>query len=215
MKSYLVKSPAVFKWMFPKRIWSIPNNTNTVYLTFDDGPIPEVTPWVLDTLKQFNAKATFFCIGENVQKHSAIFKSVLEEGHAIGNHTFHHLNGWKTPTEEYINNSEKFEEILNQVQNDSTSTKKLFRPPYGKMTSKQAHSLQKLGYKIIMWDVLSADFDPSISKEQCLKNVIKNTKKGSIIVFHDSVKAGEKLLFALPKVLEYFSEKGFSFKKIN
>lgn len=216
MKSYLVKSPAVFKWMFPKRIWSLPNNTNTVYLTFDDGPIPEITPWVLDTLKQFKAKATFFCIGDNVQKHKSILKSVLDEGHAIGNHTFHHLNGWKTPSEEYIINSEKFEEILKhmQVQNNTTSTKKLFRPPYGKMTSKQAHSLQKLGYKIIMWDVLSADFDTSIPEEECLQNVLKKIKPGSIVVFHDSIKAEKRMKYVLPKVLDFIYKNGMNCNKI-
>lgn len=215
MKPYLVKSPTVLKWLFPKRIWSLPNNLNSVYITFDDGPIPEVTPWVLDTLSRFKAKATFFCIGDNVQKHPLIYNRLLKEGHATGNHTFNHLNGWKTSTEDYSINCEKFEEILNLVQDDKSSINTLFRPPYGKITSKQASILQKKGYSICMWDVLSADFDASISEEKCLQNVLKNIQPGSIIVFHDSLKAEKRLKYVLPKVLDYIYTNGLNSNKIS
>jgi peptidoglycan/xylan/chitin deacetylase (PgdA/CDA1 family) len=215
VKPYLVKSPTVLKWLFPKRIWSLPNNLNSVYITFDDGPIPEVTPWVLDTLSRFKAKATFFCIGDNVQKHPLIYNRLLKEGHATGNHTFNHLNGWKTSTEDYSINCEKFEEILNLVQDDKSSINTLFRPPYGKITSKQASILQKKGYSICMWDVLSADFDASISEEKCLQNVLKNIEPGSIIVFHDSLKAEKRLKYVLPKVLDYIYTNGLNSNKIS
>ena len=215
MKPYLVKSPTVLKWLFPKRIWSLPNNLNSVYITFDDGPIPEITPWVLDTLSQFKAKATFFCIGDNVQKHPLIYNRLVKEGHATGNHTFNHLNGWKTSTEDYSINCEKFEEILNLVQDDKFSINTLFRPPYGKITSKQASILQKKGYSICMWDVLSADFDASISEEKCLQNVLKNIQPGSIIVFHDSLKAEKRLKYVLPKVLDYIYTNGLNSNKIS
>ncbi len=214
MKPYLVKSPAILKWMFPKWIWFLPNKTNTVYLTFDDGPIPEVTPWVLDILKQFNAKATFFCIGENVQKHPLIFNRILKEEHAIGNHTYNHLNGWKTSTSDYILNAEMFEDKLKPAKEDTSNNKLLFRPPFGKINQKQSEILQKKGYSIIMWNVLSADFDVSISEEKCLQNVLKNIKAGSIIVFHDSIKAEKKLKYVLPKVLSYIYSNGMNCKKI-
>ena len=228
MKSYLVKTPKFVQRIFPERVWAFPNNNNFVYLTFDDGPIPEVTPWVLETLKKHQAKATFFCIGDNIKKHPEVFKQVISEEHSVGNHTFNHLNGWKTETEEYIKNCGEFHEILRSCLplNDkfnSTSysefkiqnSELLFRPPFGKMTSKQFKILQQKGYKIIMWDVLSADFDNSISKEKCLQNVLKNLESGSIIVFHDSLKAETKLKYVLPKVLEYIKERGFICKAIS
>ncbi|MFK5983658.1 MAG: polysaccharide deacetylase family protein [Flavobacteriaceae bacterium] len=226
MKSYLVKTPQFVQRIFPERVWAFPNNNNDVYLTFDDGPIPEVTPWVLSLLKKHQAKATFFCIGDNISKHPTIFQQVISEGHSIGNHTFNHLNGWKTNTEEYIGNCVTFEEILKRVQDDKTSSilhskfriqnsELLFRPPFGKMTSKQAAILQQKGYRIIMWDVLSADFDSSISKEKCLENVINNLQSGSIIVFHDSLKAEEKLRYVLPKMLKHLKENGLNCQPIN
>jgi len=203
----LVKTSKIFQRFYPKRIWAFPKDTNAVFLSFDDGPIPEVTPWVLDILKEHNAKATFFCIGENIKKHPEIFKRIISEGHSIGNHTFNHLNGWKTKTEDYIQNCFKYEKILKRVQDDnstlSTLHASLFRPPYGKLTSKQSKVLQKKGYKIIMWDVLSGDFNNTVSKEKDLEKTLKNIEPGSIVVFHDSLKAEEKLSYMLPKVLEY------------
>lgn len=198
--------------MYPERIWSIQNDYPKVYLTFDDGPIPEITPWVLDLLKENHAEATFFCIGENVNKYPLIFKRIIEEGHAIGNHTYNHINGWNTNVDDYIQNCERFDEILKQkCKNISTRSKflseKLFRPPYGKLTSKQSKSLRKKGYTICMWDLLSGDFSQKTSPEKCLNNVIKHILPGNIIVFHDSLKAEKNLRYALPKILDFICDK--------
>lgn len=206
----MVRTPKFVHRLFPKRIWAFPNSKNSVYLTFDDGPIPEVTTWVIEILKQYKAKATFFCIGDNVNKHPNVFQQIIEDGHSIGNHTYHHLNGWNTKTKYYINNCEKCEDSLNRVQDNKSPIKtqeseinNLFRPPFGKLTLKQSKNLQKKGFHIIMWDVLSADFDTEISNEKYLENVLKNIQPGSIVVFHDSLKSNEKLRYVLPKVLDY------------
>lgn len=207
--------PRFIQRLYPERIWAFSRAKNSVYLTFDDGPIPEVTPWVLNELKKHQAKATFFCIGNNIQKHPEVLKSVISEGHTVGNHTYNHLNGWKTKTSKYIENTEKAsKQILNTIKQISGMDQKsfgskLFRPPYGRITSKQAKILQKKGYKIVMWDIISFDYDASISKEKCLQNVLKNIKPGSVVVFHDSLKAEKNLRYTLPKVLRYISEKGW------
>ena len=203
-----VKSPWIFKRLFPNYVWDIPTNDKVLYLTFDDGPTPKITDWTLDVLKEYNAKATFFCIGNNIEKHPVIFERIATEGHAIGNHTFNHPKGWKTPIEAYLNEVSKTQRLM-----DSKS-QKLFRPPYGQITKSQGRSLIAEGYKIIMWDVLAFDWKDSISKEQCYQNVITKATPGSIIVFHDSIKASERMQFALPKVLDYFSEKGYEFRRI-
>ncbi len=213
MSFYLTRTPTFFDQLFSNYRWRFKTIKKEIYLTFDDGPIPEVTEFVLDELKKVNAKATFFCIGENVEKNSTIFNRIITEKHAVGNHTYNHLNGWKTQTKNYLTNVSKAERTF-QLYNFPTFQPKLFRPPYGKIKRSQAKAIQRKGYKIIMWDVLSADFDATISKEQCLQNVLKNTKNGSIIVFHDSIKARKNLVFTLPKVLRYFSEKGYVFKAI-
>jgi len=213
VKLRLVTVPKFVQRIFPKRIWALPNKENNVYLTFDDGPIPEVTPWVLDILKQYNAKATFFCIGDNIKKHPEIFNRILAEGHTVGNHTFHHFNGWKTSTQHYFDNVSLFEKELTRHSSFVPRTS-LFRPPYGKITSKQARLLQQNGYKIVMWSVLSYDYDASVSEEQCLQNVLQNIQSGSIIVFHDSIKAQKNLRYVLPEVLEYCIENKFSLNKI-
>lgn len=203
MKTYLVKTPKFVHRLFPKRVWAFPNSKNSVYLTFDDGPIPIVTPWVIKVLKQYKSKATFFCIGHNVTKHENIFQQIIEEGHSIGNHTYHHLNGWSTKTKDYINNCEKCEDNLNRVKDYKSKSNPLFRPPFGKLTLKQSKTLQERGFHIIMWDVLSADFDAKISNKKCLENVLKNIQPGSIVVFHDSLKSYDKLRYVLPKVLDF------------
>ncbi|WP_271423597.1 polysaccharide deacetylase family protein [Aequorivita sinensis] len=207
--------PRFIQRLYPERIWAFSHAKNSVYLTFDDGPIPEVTPWVLNELKKHQAKATFFCIGNNIQKHPEVLKSVISEDHTVGNHTYNHLNGWKTKTSNYIENTEKAsKQILNTIKQISGMDQKsfgskLFRPPYGRITSKQAKIIQKKGYKIVMWDIISFDYDASISKEKCLQNVLKNIKPGSVVVFHDSLKAEKNLRYTLPKVLRYISEKGW------
>jgi len=207
MKPYLVKTPSLVKFIFRNWVWSFSKKEKAIYLTFDDGPTPEITEWTLDQLNKYNAKATFFCIGKNVLQHPEIFQKIIDNNHSIGNHTHNHLHGLKTTTADYLDN-------INKAELAFQKKPKLFRPPYGKLSFSQAKQIRKKGYKIVMWDVLSADFDTSISKEECLKNVIKYTSNGSIIVFHDSVKASEKLKFVLPQLLEYYTSKGFLFKGI-
>ena len=210
---YLTKTPRLIQRIFKNYTWRFSLDKKEIYLTFDDGPTPEITEFVLNELQKHNAKATFFCIGKNIKNHPEIFQRIISDEHSIGNHTQNHLNGWKNNTKDYINNVLEVEKTL-QLLNLQTFNLKLFRPPYGKIKRNQARKLRDLGYKIIMWNVLSADFDTSITKEKCLENVLKNTTNGSIIVFHDSIKAAEKLKYTLPKVLEYYSKKGFTFKAI-
>lgn len=195
----------------PSLLWNMPRNSKTIYLTFDDGPNPQITPWVLKTLNDYQAKATFFCVGENISKYPDVFQQLISEKHSFGNHTYNHLNGWKTSTPLYLENVSKAEAVITRF-SKNTENIKLFRPPYGKIKASQAKRLQLLNYKIVMWDALSADFDPTISKEECFKNIVENCKAGSIVVFHDSDKASEKLKTILPRILQYYSEKGFDFK---
>ena len=204
---YFVKTPVWLKKLYNNYVWDIKTTEKQLYLSFDDGPHPDVTPFVLDTLKKYNATATFFCIGKNVNAFPTIYQRILNEGHAVGNHTNNHLNGWKTQDEIYLDN------ILLA---DKTMQSLWFRPPYGRITRSQFKKLHaaKKDVKVIMWDVLSGDFDLRISKEKCLKNVLKHSVSGSIIVFHDSEKANERMSYALPEALKYFSEKGYVFKKI-
>ncbi|MBK8599155.1 MAG: polysaccharide deacetylase family protein [Flavobacterium sp.] len=203
---YWIKTNRLIKLIFSNYVWDIPTVEKKVYLTFDDGPTPEITAWVLNQLKEFNAKATFFCIGENIQKYPEIFDSILTNGHTIGNHTFNHYNGWKTKTQDYIENTILCESV---IQKSKANSAMLFRPPYGKIKRLQAKILLERGYKIIMWDVLSADFDHQISPENCLKNVIKNTQSGSIIVFHDSTKSFKNLAYTLPKFLAFLQQNNY------
>lgn len=210
---YLVKTPGFIKKLYPDCIWNFSRDEPVIYLTFDDGPHPEATPYVLDTLKQFNAKATFFCIGKNVAAFPEIYKRIINEGHATGNHTFNHLNGWKSTDEEYISNIREAGKYIDS---------KLFRPPYGRISRFQIRLLtasenvkQKAIFKIIMWDVLSADFDVSLSAAKCAKNVISNAGKGSVVVFHDSEKAFPRMKQSLLDTLQYFSGKGFRFESVS
>ena len=208
MKFYWIKTHWLIKKIFNNYVWDVSNDRKTVYLTFDDGPIPEVTTWVLNQLQEYKVKATFFCIGENINKHPAVFKKIIADGHAVGNHTFNHLNGWKTANDIYIKNIKKCEEVMYAKGNINLSSK-IFRPPYGKITMRQTKLLKSQGYKIIMWDVLSADFDQKIDKEKCLNNVLSNIESGSIIVFHDSIKAFSNLEYALPQTLRYLKKNSF------
>ena len=213
MSFYWIKTNSLVKKIFSNLVWDVPNTENKIYLTFDDGPIPEITVWVLEELKKHDAKATFFCIGHNIEKHPEIFEKVINEGHSIGNHTFNHLNGWKTSTEEYLKNTFLCEEQILESKICNLKSK-IFRPPYGKIKPSQSKKLRRLGYKINMWDVLCADYGTSISPEKCLQNVLQNVSSGSIIVFHDSVKAFPNLEYTLPKALKYWTAKGFVFDTI-
>ncbi|WP_026904162.1 polysaccharide deacetylase family protein [Pedobacter glucosidilyticus] len=208
---YLVKTPWLLKKFYPKNlVWNNSRAEKIIYLTFDDGPIPIVTPFVLEILKKFNAKATFFCIGENINKHPQIFEQLKTEGHAIGNHTYNHLNGWKSDNNTYINNISKCQEL--------TQTN-IFRPPYGRIKKSQITLINQLkieqNLKIIMWDVLSGDFDAQLSPEKCLKNVLKHTENGSVVVFHDSLKAFDRLKYTLPKALAHWQAQGYEFRSIH
>jgi len=211
MSFYWIKTNSIIKKYFSNYIWDLPNKKNTIYLTFDDGPTSEVTEWVVQLLKEEKIKATFFCIGKNIVAQPEIFKKILSEGHHIGNHTHNHLNGWKNDIESYLENCSLCESTIAATSNLKP---KLFRPPYGRIKKEQAKKIKELGYKIIMWDVLSADFDTAISPQKCLDNVISNTKSGSIIVFHDSQKAALNLKFALPKAIKHLKQKGFVFETI-
>jgi peptidoglycan/xylan/chitin deacetylase (PgdA/CDA1 family) len=218
MKFYWIKTNAFVKKIFSNYIWNIPNAENKIYLTFDDGPTPEITEWVLEELKKYQIKATFFCIGKNINSHPSLFYRIQDEGHSIGNHTYNHLKGWNTSTENYLENINLCKsEILNKKsaeENPQNLKSQLFRPPYGKIKKSQSKKLRQLGYKIIMWDVLSADFDTTITPEKCLENVLQNVESGSVIVFHDSVKAYENLKYTLPRALQVLKERGFEFSPI-
>ncbi|RED50507.1 polysaccharide deacetylase family protein [Seonamhaeicola aphaedonensis] len=212
-----VKTPLIAKSIFPNYVWDVPSASKSIYLTFDDGPTPEITSWVLNTLKDYNAKATFFCIGKNVEKYPEIFERILVDGHHVGNHTQSHIKGWNSSTEVYLKNVQICDEVIkSQIIHSELSAKNyqnvhLFRPPYGQIKPKQGKKLMEHGYKIIMWDVLSFDWDKKVSEEICLSNVISKAKSGSIVVFHDSLKASKNMMFTLPKVLDYFTKKGYNF----
>jgi peptidoglycan-N-acetylglucosamine deacetylase len=187
-----------------KALWRMEPAEKKIYLTFDDGPVTEVTPGVLDTLDKYQAKATFFCVGENIEKNTKLFEDIIKRGHSVGNHTWRHENGWQTDDHAYYKSIEACQHF--------TQTH-LFRPPYGRLKPLQYNTLLKK-YTIVMWDVLSGDFDTRISGEKCLDNVLKNTRPGSVIVFHDSVKAKERVEYALPVMLEHFKGLGYSFERL-
>jgi len=204
----MVKTPWVIRRLFPNLVWKIPTQEKILYLTFDDGPHPVATPFVLEQLEKFNAKATFFCVGKNVMQHANIFEDILNAGHAVGNHTQNHMNGWKASDEKYFENVSEARKYIDS---------KLFRPPYGKITPFQARHLGKppFNFKIIMWDVLSKDYDLRISEDDAALNVLRNADKGSIVVFHDSEKAFPRMQKALKATLQHFTEEGWSFRAID
>ena len=202
---YLVKTPRLIQGLFPNFIWKIPTTEKVIYLTFDDGPSSELTPWILEQLAQYNAKATFFLIGKNVEKFPESFQQILNEGHSVGNHTYNHANGWAMDNIPFFHNVRHCARLVKSA---------LFRPPYGKLNPKQTQFLQR-HYRIIMWDVLSGDFDKNTSDEQCLSNVVTNASNGSIVVFHDNAKAAAKLRYVLPKVLAHFTALGYRFEQLD
>ncbi len=206
MALYSITPPLWLKWLYGRGfLWDIKTNQRQVYLTFDDGPIPGITDWVLSQLEEYGFKATFFCIGSNVHKHPQVYQNVLKAGHAVGNHTFNHINGFNVTLKEYSTNINNCAQVVDS---------KLFRPPYGKINYRQRQWVLK-GYKPVMWSVLSADFDTTISPEQCLHNAIKHTQPGSIVLFHDSVKAEKNLRYTLPRYLAWLKQEGYTSAAIN
>lgn len=205
LKNLLLIQPKAFlRKLYPKATWKIDTEEKIIYLTFDDGPIPGLTEWVLDELKQYNAKATFFCVGANVLKHQGIFERVIREGHTVANHTMFHIKGFKHTVKDYM---DEVAECKKLVRNS------LFRPPYGQLKRSQYRALRDKGYKIIFWDVISYDYE-NIAGEKCLNNVINNTRNGSIVLFHDSLKAEKNLRYALPLFLKHFANLQFQFKAL-
>ena len=201
----LYSAPFWIRAIYPKSlIWRVPTSRREVFLTFDDGPVPEVTPLVLRILKTYNIKATFFCVGENVQKYPEVYDLLIQDGHAIGNHTFHHVKAWKTGYDSYVSEVEECNQLVKS---------KLFRPPHGQINRKIARQLRK-DYRIVMWSALTGDYDKNLSGDQCLANAVKNTRQGSIIVFHDSIKARERMEYALPLYIEFCREKGYTFGRL-
>jgi peptidoglycan-N-acetylglucosamine deacetylase len=203
--------PFILPWLYPNLVWRIPTQEKELFLTFDDGPVPGPTDFVLEILKKYNCKSTFFCIGDNVRKHPNVFQRVVDNGHIIGNHTFNHLKGWSTPVEKYIQNVKQCEDEFRSSKVEFRSSK-LFRPPYGRITRNQIRALND--YKIVMWDVLTVDYNKNLSAEACLRNSIRATRPGSIVVFHDSLKAERNMMYALPRFIDHFIQNGYVFKAI-
>ncbi|MFB2118706.1 polysaccharide deacetylase family protein [Parapedobacter sp. 2B3] len=198
---YTVRPPVFLTWFYPALTWHRSRAEKRIFLTFDDGPIPDVTPFVINTLKNYGIKATFFCVGENIKKHPDLFAHLVENGHRIGNHTYNHLNGWQTPDDVYLQNTDRCQQLMHT---------NLFRPPYGRGRRSQYKRLRET-YDIIMWDVLSGDFDVKLSPDKCLRNVIDHTRNGSIVVFHDNVKALPRITYALPRAIEHWLDQGYEF----
>ncbi len=208
----IYRAPFFLPWLYPTLTWRIPTTEKQLYLTFDDGPVPGPTDFVLETLSKNSIKATFFCIGDNVRKHPEVFKNVVAQGHVIGNHTFNHVKGWKTPLNDYVENTAQCDSIVEAL-NSKPGTTNLFRPPYGRITRAQIKALSN--YRIVMWDVLTHDYDQAKSPEACLKNSIRATRNGSIIVFHDSLKAERNMSYALPRYIDHFLGKGYNFNVLS
>ncbi|GAA3508908.1 polysaccharide deacetylase family protein [Aquimarina addita] len=212
MKLIPTKTPRLLKTWYQGYRWDFyETNEKAIYLTFDDGPIPDVTEFVLDQLKKFNALATFFCIGDNIKKHPNIFNKVVSDGHAIGNHTMNHLKAWKNSQEQYLNN---IIECDREISKHIDVHHKIFRPPYGQISQSKLKATKELGYEIILWDILAKDWSKKTTPVECHHNVINYTKNGSIVVLHDSIKASENLKYSLPKILSHFTKKGYVFNKI-
>ncbi len=208
---YLFKTPTFIPWVYPHWEWKKRVKSSQIFLTFDDGPIPEVSEFVLDTLREFQAKASFFCVGDNIRKHPEILQKILEEGHHIGNHTYHHRNGRHLSKEEYWEEVRLCQEQIERFVGPEYP--KLFRPPYGRLKASQSRQVRQ-DYRIIMWDVLTYDFDSRVSPETALAKALQNTQRGSIVLFHDSLKAENTLRYALPRFMEHFAEQGYQFTSL-
>jgi len=207
------RTPFFLPLVYPGLTWRIPAQEKKIYLTFDDGPVPGPTEFVLDTLKSFQSQATFFCIGDNVRKHPSVFKRIIQEGHAAGNHTFNHVKGWSHPVEYYVKNVLQCEQQLKDTgYQPPVASRPLFRPPYGRITLRQIKALHP--YNIIMWDVLTSDYNQRLNAEKCLRESIRATRTGSVVVFHDSVKAEKNMTYVLPRYMEHFLKEGFTFDVI-
>lgn len=200
---FIEQPPQIIRYLYPSAIWRMDKDERAVYLTFDDGPIPRVTPWVLDVLDKYGIKATFFMVGDNIRKHPDEFRMVVERGHKIGNHTFNHIRGLSYDINSYLENTEKACRMMMETN--------LFRPPHGYMSPKQYAELKKR-YKIIMWDLVTRDYNRKFNGKQILQKVKKYARNGSIITFHDSIKSEENLKYALPKAIEWLKEQGYEFK---
>lgn len=194
--------PKLLRWLYPRALWRMDKNVKAVYLTFDDGPIPNITPWVLDLLDKYNIKATFFLVGDNVRKHPEEFKMIVERGHRVGNHTFNHISGLKYLSYNYLENTNKADELINST---------LFRPPHGWMRWGQYIVLSHR-YTVVMWDLVTRDYSKRLNGRQVLRNVKKYVRNGSIITFHDSIKSEKNLKYALPRAIEWLLEQGYEFK---
>ena len=208
---YFHRTPVLLPLLYPSLVWHKDREQKSIFLTFDDGPVPEVTAFALRSLATYKALATFFCVGENIARYPDIFKKIISGGHSIGNHTHNHLNGWKTQDDTYLANVNQCFQAIKE--HTAQPTPKFFRPPYGRITRKQINEVRGQ-YNIIMWDVLSGDFDQNLAKEKCLANTIKHTRKGSIVIFHDSYKAYRNLQYVLPRYLDHFATKGYLFKAL-
>lgn len=207
------KTPGLVKRLFPSLLWEMPEQSSkTIYLTFDDGPVPDVTPFVLETLSTYGAQASFFCVGQNVERYPHIFQQLELAGHRTGNHTYHHLNGWKTTTTDYLQDVAKCDQVMQQTGGE-VSQPGLFRPPYGRIRPGQLRRLRK-NYQLVMWDILSGDFDESFPAEKCLHKSISYSHPGTIIIFHDSHKAVKNLQYVLPRYLEHFASAGYQFHRL-
>ena len=204
MKTWLHKTPFWLKWLYPDIIWNMKRSGKSIYLTFDDGPTADLTDWIMNVLDSYDFKATFFCVGENFTKFPHKINEMRTGGHRLGNHTFNHKNGWQTGFKDYIQNVEMCENFF-----EDKERVKLFRPPYGKITRRQKTALLNKGYTIIMWDVLSGDFDQNLSPDKCLKALKKYTRPGSVIVFHDNLKSEKLLRIVLPAYFDFLKRKGF------
>lgn len=198
--------PDILRFVYPKAVWRYTPNERCIYLTFDDGCVPEVTPKVLEILERERVKATFFCVGENVEKYPLLFEDLRARGHQVGNHTYNHLKGIKVSFDEYLTNVENADRVIGS---------RLFRPPYGRITPMQMRALRKVyGYRIILWDLITNDFDRNLSPKEIMQNIQKYSRNGSIVVFHDSVKAAKNMLAVLPEAIKWWKEEGYEFRTL-